>query len=199
MSAMGFGSYGMQPSGMQGYGNSHSYGNMQPYGDPGVSTNPQAYSAPPQPSPEEQRLSRQLTASGVPNNNGQLRWPLGLTILAAPGADELSAQIGALFEEATRQAAAGPVNPALTDETRQAVQKLRRLLLKEKAERFGMPLTVYQESELFLNKLERAGRLLWAGVGSPGEQRSAKPESSSALDSTGARKASAFERPVGGR
>ena len=108
-------------------------------------------------------MTRLLTASAVTNDNGQLRWPLGLGILAAPGANELRAQIDALFEEAARQAAGGPVNPALAEEVRQAVKNLRRLLLKEKAERFGMPLAVYQESERFLNKLDRAEQLLRSG------------------------------------
>jgi hypothetical protein len=51
------------------------------------------------------------------------------------------------------------------------VKNLRRLLLKEKAERFGMPLAVYQESERFLNKLDRAEQLLRTGMGTSGGQR----------------------------
>jgi hypothetical protein len=123
------------------------------------------------PSPEEKSMSRLLTASGVPNDNGQLRWPLGLAILAAPGANELYAQIDALFEEAARQAAGGPVNPALAEEARQAVKRLRRLLLKEKAERFGMSLAVYQESERFLDRLDRAVQRLPADMRTPANSR----------------------------
>jgi hypothetical protein len=62
------------------------------------------------------------------------------------------------------------VSPALAEEARQAVTKLRRLLLKEKAERFRMPLAVYRESERFLNQLERAAQLFRAGLGTPGGQ-----------------------------
>src|SRR6516165_5063135 len=146
------------------------FGSSPPYYYPtsgssmGGSTDPQVSAAKLQPSPDEMSVSRLLTASGVPNDKGQLRWPLGLAILAAPGADDLCEQIDALFEEMARQAAAGPVSPTLAEEARQAVKKLRRLLLKEKAERFGMPLTVYQESERFLNKLDRAQQLLRAGI-----------------------------------
>ncbi len=136
---------------------------MQAYGAMGGSTDPQANAAQVQPSREEKSVSRLLTASGVPNDKGQLRWPIGLAILAAPGADELCEQIEALFEEAASQAAGGSVNPALAEEVRQAVKNLRRLLLKEKAERFGMPLAVYQESERFLNKLDWAAQLLRSG------------------------------------
>jgi hypothetical protein len=135
-----------------------------------------------QPSPEEKNMSRLLAVSGVSNDKGQLRWPVGLTILAAPGADELSKQIDALFDEAAKQAADGSVNPALAEEVRQAVKKLRGLLLKEKAERFGMPLAVYQESERFLNKLDRAEQLFPAGG-----QRRSRTEGSSTSDSIGSR------------
>lgn len=110
-------------------------------------------------------MHRLPTASSVPNDKGQLRWPIGLAILAAPGADELREQIDALFDEAARQAAEGSVNPALAEEVRQAVKKLRRLLLKEKAERFGMSLAVYEESERFLDGLDRAEQRLRAGIG----------------------------------
>ena len=144
------------------YGGMAPY-DMQAYGATGGSTDPQANAAEVQPSRQEKSMSRLLTASGVPNDKGQLRWPIGLAILAAPGADELCEQIEALFEEVARQAAGGSVNPALAEEVRQAVKNLRRLLLKEKAERFGMPLAVYQESERFLNKLDRAEQLLRSG------------------------------------
>jgi hypothetical protein len=133
-------------------------------------------------------MSRLLTAIGVPNDKGQVRWPIGLAILAAPGADELSEQIEALFEEGVRQAADGPVSPALAEEAGQSVKKLRRLLLKEKAQRFGMPLAVYQESERFLDRLDRAAHLLRAGVGTPGGQRRLRTEGSSTSDSTGSHK-----------
>jgi hypothetical protein len=132
---------------------------------------PKANAAGPPPSPDENKVSRLLKASGVPNDNGQIRWPLGLAILAAPGADDLCEEIDALYEEMARQAAAGPVNPTLAEEARQAVKNLRGLLLKEKTERFGMPLAVYQESERFLKKLDRAQRLLRAGKVTPAAQR----------------------------
>lgn len=105
-------------------------------------------------------MSRLLTVSSVPNDNGRLRWPLGLRILAAPETDELREQIDALFREATSQAASGPVSSPLTQEMRQAVKKFRRLLLKDKAERLGMPLSLYNESERFLKQLEHAAQVL---------------------------------------
>jgi hypothetical protein len=180
-SGMGYGSYG---SGM-GYG---SYGtapyDTQAYGAAGGSSDAQMYGSEGQPSPGEKSTRSLLTASGVPNDKGQLRWPIGLAILAAPGADELCEQIDGPFAEAARQAAGGPVNAALAEEMRQAVNKLRRLLLKEKAERFGMPLAVYQESERFLDKLDRAEQRLQTGMGTPAGQRPLT-QGSSTSDSAG--------------
>ena len=169
---MGYGSYGTAPYDMQGYGAT------------GGSTDPQLYASEPQPSPGEKSTNSLLTASGVPNDHGRLRLPIGLAILAAPGADELCEQIDGLFAEAARQAAGGPVNAVLGEEMREAVNKLRRLLRKEKAERFGMPLAVYQESERFLNKLDRAEQRFRTGMGTPAGPRPLT-QGSSTPDSAG--------------
>jgi hypothetical protein len=145
-----YGAYGLSPGGYVGA--------YEPYdGSAELGTYPTT--------PEEKSMTRLRTASVVPNDKGKLRWPIGLAILAAPGADELRQQIDALFDEAARQAAHGSVNPALAEEVHQAVTKLRRLLLKEKAERFGMSLAVYQESERFLDRLDRAEQRLRADMG----------------------------------
>jgi hypothetical protein len=174
------GSYGYYPGydyyGAYGPSSGGYYGAYEPHhGSAELGTYP--------PSPEEKSMGRLLSASGVANDKGQLRWPIGLAILAAPGADEFREQIDALFDEAARQAADGSVNPALAEEVRQAGKKLRRLLLKEKAERLGMPLAVYQESERFLDKLDRAEQLFRAGG-----QRRSRTEGSSTSDSTGSHK-----------
>ena len=113
-------------------------------------------------------MSRLLTVAGVPNDNGRLRWPLGLRILAARETDELREHIDALFEEAADQAARGRVHSSVIQEIGDAVNKFRKLLLKDKAERFGMPLAVYSESERFLNQLEHARQVLKAGLRVPG-------------------------------
>jgi hypothetical protein len=157
-------------SGSSGYGMSQGY--TQGYGDSvtGAPAGPERYTAESQPSPEERSLSSLLTASGVPNDNGRLRWPLGLLILAAPETGELRQRIEALFQEAASQTAGGPVSSPLIQEMGQAVDKFRRLLLKDKAERLGMPLSVYGESERFLDRLEHAEQVLKPGVQTSGAQ-----------------------------
>jgi hypothetical protein len=167
-------SAGTPYAGSGGYGGSQGY--PQGYGRSGRgATDASEGSTPePQPQPEERSLGGLLTASGVPNDNGRLRWPVGLRILAAPETDQLRERIEALFQEAAGQAAGAPVNPHLIQEMDQAVSKFRKLLLKEKTERFGMPLAVYHESERFLNQLRRAGQALKTGLEAPG--REARPK-----------------------
>jgi hypothetical protein len=148
------------------YGGSGSYGGSQGYTQgyrdsrEAATTGSEAYTAEPQPDRQEKSWSSLLTATGLPNENDQLRWPLGLRILAAPETDELREQIDALFHEAASQTASGPVSSRLIQEMNDAVKKFRRLLLKDKAERFGMPVAVYNESERFLNQLEHTAQLL---------------------------------------
>jgi hypothetical protein len=121
--------------------------------------------------------ARLLTASGVPHDGGRLRWPVGLRVLAAPETDELRAQAEALFQAAAAQAADGPVNPRLGEELTRSVERLRRLLQRDKDERFALPAAVYDESEQFLAKLKRAETMLKDGLGAPGKARlEAEPE-----------------------
>jgi plastocyanin len=173
----GSGSYGGSPmypySAGTPYGTSGGYGGSQgsTQNYPRSQTAPagsEAYTAERQPDQQEKSWSSLLTASGVPNDNGQLRWPLGLRILAAPETDELREQIDALFQEAASQTASGSVSSPLIEEMRAAVKNFRRLLLKDKAERFGMPLAVYNEAERFLNQLDHAAQFLQAGMQGPG-------------------------------
>ena len=151
------------------YGGSSSYGGSQGYTQgyrrrmQAAPAGSEAYTAEPQSDNKEKSWSSLLTASGLPNDNGRLRWPLGLRILAAAETDELREQIDALFQEAAGQTAGGSVSSALFQEIQKAVRKFRTLLLKDKAERLGMPLAVYSESEHFLNRLERAAQSLQAG------------------------------------
>lgn len=166
-------SYGSYGAGIP-YAGSGSRGGSQGYtqgyrgGEEAAPAASGEYTAEPQPDHQAKNWSSLLTAAGVPNDNGQLRWPLGLRILAAPETDKLREQIDALFEEAASQTAGGPVSSPLIQQTVEAVMTFRRLLLKDKAVRFGMPLTVYNESERFLNQLEYAAQVLKSGLQGPG-------------------------------
>ena len=175
--------YGMSGAGT--YGNASGYANGYDSGTGAVAGSP-GYTVESQPSPEEKRMSRLLTASGVPNDKGRLRWPVGLRVLAAPGADELRDQLDAIFQEAAYQAANGPVNAALAFEARQAVAKFRRLLLKDKTERFGLAQGVYDEAERFLAKLERSEQVMRAGLNAPGQETQSTTPSLSTSGSSSA-------------
>jgi hypothetical protein len=132
-------------------------------------SNPSAGSA--IPSPEETAVSKVLTASGVPNDQGRLRWPLGLRILGGPESgnqvDELRAQLGTQFQEAAEQAANGPADAKLLEEITRTVKRLRDLLTRDQKERGRLPEAVYDEAERFLNQLADAEAALRAGLKRP--------------------------------
>ena len=102
-----------------------------------------------------------LTASGVPNQNGRVAWPLGLRLLRA---DSPRQQLEAQLQLAVEQVTAGGVNTQLLDEIRLNVEDLRQLLLADKASRFSMPLAVYEDAERFLRKLKRTPQILAASA-----------------------------------
>src|SRR5262249_59924883 len=98
-----------------------------------------------------------LKASGVPNENGRVTWPLGLRLLPVHLQTE---QLEAQLQLAVEQVTAGGANSLLLDEIRRNVEALRQLLLADKAWRFSMPLAVYEDAERFLQKLGRAPQIL---------------------------------------
>jgi plastocyanin len=162
--------------GMQGYGQGYG-GGMQGYGQGygvgrGLMAASEDYAARFQPSAAEISMSRVLTASGVPNENGRPRWPLGLQVLASPGTDErdLRDQIDQLLGEAADQGASGPVNPNLVQELNRAVGEFRRLMQQDRPDRYVIPRADWADSERFLNRLEHAGKVLEAGLATPAGQ-----------------------------
>jgi hypothetical protein len=100
-----------------------------------------------------------LRASGVPNHNGQVAWPVALRLL---GADARLQQLEAQLQLAAEQAVAGGVNPELLSEVRLNVEELDRLLVAERARRLCTPLEVYDDAGRFLRTLQRAPQLLAA-------------------------------------
>ena len=98
-----------------------------------------------------------LKASGVPNQNGQVAWPLAFRLLRA---DVQTQQLEAQLQLAAEQVTAGGVNPQLPDEIRLNVEALRQFLLADKVSRFSLPLAVYEDAERFLQKLKKTPRIL---------------------------------------
>src|SRR5689334_17143166 len=171
----GFGSsYGM---GSQGYGGamSGSYG-APAYGAGGQGTgygggrNAAGAGTEDQADRQERDVSKALTASGVPNEDGRLLWPVGLRALPSREAEELRRQIDALMQEQAEQARAGPVNANVDEELARATRALRKVLRRDEDERFSLPLTAYEDAEEFLAKLQHAEKLLRAGLEPPGDK-----------------------------
>jgi plastocyanin len=159
----GYGS-GMQGygSGMQGYGSgTQGYGSMG-----GMAATEESLTSEEQRSTEEKTVSKVLTALGLRNEGGHLRWPLPLRVLASPGTEErqLREEIDALVELAITQATPSAVNPTLFREMDQALKEYRTLSLRDRPERIVFSRAAWNEAERFLDRLEHARELLQGGV-----------------------------------
>ena len=132
--------YGGSPGGSGGYGDtSGGYGGGQSGGQRGFEVI--------------------LTASGVPNDGGQVRWPLGIRFLDSAEDQALRQQTEALFQVAAIHTQLGQLNPRLTWELKRAVNDLRSRL-QERNDRRPLPWADYQEAQRFLNRLAKAPELL---------------------------------------
>jgi hypothetical protein len=169
-SSYGTGSRGYS-SGMGGYGGgtsassygdqggSYGAGSPEYGGDGGARTETPS---------EDKSLSRVLTATGVPNDGGRLLWPLGFRVLRGGATDEIRRQIEALLQLEAAQTQTGSVNPRLAKELAGSIDALRTVLLRNREVHFSLPLTLYEEAESFLARLDHAQKLLEAGLESPG-------------------------------
>jgi plastocyanin len=156
--------YGQQRGNGPGYGT--GYGQM--YGQ--SSYEPESlYSS------EDRTLGRLLSANGVPNESGRIRWPIGLSILGDTAAQEQRDQIEVLFQIAAAESMVGPVNANVDRQLTRNLKELRHLLLKDKEERFRMASRTYEEAERFLAKLATAEKTLAAGLESPAPALVAEP------------------------
>jgi hypothetical protein len=102
-------------------------------------------------------LEKILTASGVPNRNGQVSWPFAFRVLRA---DALVQQVDAQLQVAGEQVTAGGANPLLLDDIRLNVETLRQVLLAHKENRRSLPRVDYEDAEGFLQKLQKAPQVL---------------------------------------
>lgn len=109
------------------------------------------------------RLARLLRAVGLPNDQGEIRWPLALRV-APPGpkSQELRQQIEAFVQASALQEVRPPLSHALAEEASRAVDALRRLMRTERAERGTLREEAYQEAERFLDQLSFTARVLAA-------------------------------------
>lgn len=169
--------YGMPPIMMPGMG----YGTAAPGGSGyGYRTlerqnhsvsNPDYGTSPAGTEPRETPESRFLSAAGVLHDDGKLRWPLGLRILPGDEVAELREQLDSLFRLAATQAEAGRINRNVIEEIGRNVAELRRRLLEDKRTKFAMARATYDDAENYLAKLQRAQRLMKAGLETDRDRR----------------------------
>jgi hypothetical protein len=158
-SGMGGSGGGMAGSSYGGQGGTYDTGSPEYGGDSGAS------SATPS---EDQGFSRVLTATGIPNDGGRLLWPVGFRVLRAGATDEIRRQIEALLQLEAAQTQTGSVNPRLAKELAGSIDALRTVLLRDREKHFSLPLTLYEDAESFLARLDHAQKLLEAGLELPG-------------------------------
>jgi hypothetical protein len=161
MGRQGLGGYG---SSAGGYGNpSGSAGYAQ--GGTQLSTSSPGNAGSQKPGQDYVELI--LTASGVPNEAGQLSWPFAIRIDGTPRGARLRRQTEALFQVAALQAQVGQVNPRLRPELTGAVGELRRHLQTTR-ERVLLSDATFDESERFLDGLTKAWSVLENAMTAPG-------------------------------
>ena len=100
-----------------------------------------------------------LNAMGVPNQGGQISWPLELRVMGPSEVGELRTQIEGLLQIASTQAARGQVSPNVVLAARRAVNRMDVLLLQDK-ERGGLGMSSFEDSERFLRQLKDGLKLL---------------------------------------
>jgi len=163
MGGYGYGGYGSSGYGSSGYGSSgYGSGGYGSYNYSPTMNLGQDQANQPRP------LDQVLAASGVPLQNGKIRWPLGLRTLPV---DDLREQVEAELQVAAKQSAGGGANEQLLQEIRHNTDRLRTALLADKEWRFSLPLQTYEDSEQFLSKLRKAPTLLQASAGQGGESQ----------------------------
>lgn len=143
-----------------GYGGAPGYGGAQGgYGSGQSNATGASPGQPPSQPSGPSDIEVFLTASGVPNDGGRLKWPFALKIMGAPDDEEMRRRTEALFRVAAMQSQAGQVNPRLTQELTRSVQALRARLRAEN-DRSVMQPAVLEEAQRFLDRLEHAPELL---------------------------------------
>jgi plastocyanin len=169
----GYGAAGYGGAQGAGYGGAQGYVPGNGYGLSNVGASAEDPNAAPPAGADDHKAARLLAAAGLPTDNGHLHWPPVLLALSTPDTPEydLREQIDALFDEAASQAAQGPLNPNLVSEMAAAVDRLHRRVDTNRPERFALPRADNREAERFLDKLQRATRVLAAGLGAPGAER----------------------------
>jgi hypothetical protein len=99
-----------------------------------------------------------LDTLGLPNEGGQLAWPLALRVMApAQEVQQVRAQVDGLLQLAALQAGSSSVAPGVLKEMDQAVARLRHFL---RTNADGLPEATQTDARRFLTRLSRAVRTL---------------------------------------
>jgi hypothetical protein len=107
---------------------------------------------------DARQMGKILTAVGVPNDAGQLSYPLGLQVLQPQIENmQLLDQIETLFQLLAVQQATGPVNANLVQEAKVDIDRLQTML---KGRQYNMMPNVYSDAQQYLEKLRHGLEVL---------------------------------------
>jgi hypothetical protein len=95
-----------------------------------------------------------MNALGLPNKNGRLEWPLGLTALPGEQSKNLRRQVESVILIGVNSKT---TSPRLIEEARLALERLQSLA---QSNRLSMTPGTYKDSEEFLGQLDHALKLL---------------------------------------
>lgn len=160
MARYGYGGYGGAGYGspmMMGYGGTgYGYGSQMSAGSYGGGGAGSSSGAGMGGAPDSNATLATNTQARATPNVGGLSWPVGLQLLAEPGADDLRRRIEALVQQAGQGGSGAAVGRELDDD----IKRLYGLLEKNKAERHTLSSADYDESERFLSELARSAQTM---------------------------------------
>jgi hypothetical protein len=149
-----YGGYGMANPYGGGYGGYAAAAN--PYGQGGAAVARQSYQTP---ASSRADLSTVLTAYGIPNDRGKLRWPLAFRLMDPDESQEMRQPLEALLRLAAAASMRGAVAPEAIKAADKAAGRLRRWLRDQQV---GMAEGTYRDADRFLRHVEQALKALSA-------------------------------------
>src|SRR5262249_27655446 len=149
----GGGGYSNQPSSSNTADPYQTYASKYGSDDDTHSASTAIYGANADQSRKTSEMAAILTASGLPNKNGHLNWPLGLRMLRPDDETrDLRRQVDVLIQGLATQQLSSQPNSSYVQQAEHALERLR--LLAER-ERHSLSSGTYREVERFLAKLDR--------------------------------------------
>lgn len=133
------------------YDMSNPYASAMAFGNTAPVSNGNAPSAPI--APQIKQAPSPMAAFGIPNENGEVKWPQAFRLLLPEKQRDTVQKIDAQLQFASTQAIVGKANPLLLKETAKEIGQLRQWLRERQ---LNLADGTYREATAFLGKLDEA-------------------------------------------